>query len=191
MTFYSANVPEVIGVPNPKVLRPFYKYRAEAYVCIDVALAEKEGVRFYWGHQCAVMTRQTVPPNCFVYWDENRSQTTNDGSPFDEALSINPVPQRPVDPARHTGPSAGAQASADSPGSAGARASAAPWRKDSWYEGDRTGQRHYQSDPSFPPLYPNTQDPHGPPQLYRKPMNKIEWKKGNPKNGRRTTPTRQ
>ena len=38
-------------------------------------------------------------------------------------------------------------------------------------------QDSWQTDPDFPPLFANTQDPHGPPQLYRLPMRQIVWKK--------------
>ena len=63
----------------------------------------------------------------------------------------------------------------------------APWRQTNRYDGGRYAQHYEQSDPSFPPLYPNAQDPYGPPQLYKLPMAKIDWKKGNPQYGRQET----
>ena len=55
------------------------------------------------------------------------------------------------------------------------RPSQSPTFADSW-----------QQDDDWPPLYPNTQDLNGPPQLYRKPMGQIIWRKGDPRHMRET-----
>ena len=113
MSFFSPNLPAPLGPPNPKVLRHPYKFDAQVYLCIDVDRAEKEGVTFWYGRQGAVMTRKSIPANCFVYWSDHGCQTTNEGEEFTETLTKDPYRPKPVDPATHTkSSSAEAKASA-------------------------------------------------------------------------------
>ena len=127
MSFFSPNVPLSMGSMNAKVLRPTYVYAAELYICVDVAMAEQEGVNFWYGHQGAVMTRQTIPSNCFVYLSQSGQQTTIDGNEYNDSLTANPRPVL-VDPASHRKPAAEAKAPAAPWRAAEAQAAAAPWR---------------------------------------------------------------
>ena len=68
-----------------------------------------------------------------------------------------------------------------------ARIGDVPWHRDRRQPGSVTFEDSWQWEHDFPPLFPNAQDPHGPPQLYRLPMGQIVWKRGDPRHGQQET----
>ena len=52
-----------------------------------------------------------------------------------------------------------------------------PWHRERSQHNDIVFQDSWYTEEGFPPLYPNTADVSGPPQLYRKPRGQIVWKK--------------
>ena len=62
-----------------------------------------------------------------------------------------------------------------------------PWHRERSQPNDIVFQDSWHAEEGFPPLFPNTADITGPPQLYRKPRGQINWKL-NPRYGEPESP---
>ena len=124
--FFSGNLPRELGQPIKDVDYPSYQFKAEVYLAIDCRRAEEHGIKFYVGGQGAVMCQETVPPECFVYWQTRAGDRPVAGADLNQFYTGRRYEVPWIDPAVHTSSTAAAQAAAkgDGKGLAGPPAAA-------------------------------------------------------------------